>query len=1453
MVGTLRRRKIVAAIAVAVMLSVGATESASALSDELATPVPTPSVTPQDQTELPEPAPETPVEPDDAEAPSTDTQPLAEESTPPSEKPEPDMVLRQDPENGDGNSVIPEQERSAILGSGWNAADDIAWATTGDADGLHVLTARSSSGYEWTRIATLSVYGFDTDRWVGNACLTSDATTLAVVYAPRGFTNDETLFNHGAFGALVNLETGESHQLGAGYTLAYFNPGCGLDSQVVFTQLDEARTRVVTFSSDSSEEIAAVEIAGQVTSAVPAESGLLAAASGAVIHIDSDGTTVPVAQANGTPYDLTVTGDGDLAYISHDGATATAFLSSASEDGAPIALATGELDELGIARSGDESFHVLGDPEVLVTELPATVYAHPDTKATSEISSSGQLAVNVSIAGAGGEADPNAPDAVQETIIVDATALESGTDIEFQVHNATGDVVASDDALGSAQLVYRSGGSPVCAVPRNDPAIQALQPNLAEVEWAVNQAVRGNLSAQTTFGRPALAGASQATGTTVPDQIMLGILAQESNFWQASRFTVPGVSGNPLMGDYYGIRSAAEGEPWWTIDYGAADCGYGIAQVTTGMESGDMPYSQQLMIATDYRANISRGLQILIDKWNQTRAAGLTINNGDPKYLENWFYALWAYNTGFYPETSASQPWGVGWLNNPINPIYPPNRSPFLDGSPGDASHPQDWPYPEKVLGFAAHSAYFLNSVSQGPLGDTFNYGTAFSPAWWASTDGNQGVTNRKNVKPPIDLFCDASNNCDPNTSIYIPSEGYSAPCYNQVYAGGPYDLKCWYHKPATWKSNCSNLCGYQSQKYTNSDPKPASSNSYPANCTTNGLPSGALIVDNVPNGTPAQRCGSVVSTTGSFQLTFAPGPNGDYPSKIDTHQLGAGFNGHFYFSRVRLPSVDAAEAQHLAVSGTWDLGQSLAGKWTRVMVHMPSHGAWSQQASYEINTGSTTVVRSVNQRNYADKWVSLGTFQMTGTPTVTLRNNTATYSDDDKAEALHGVDDIAWDAVAFVPLAQKPSDFIVALGDSFSSGEGTSAGDGSDFFRGSDHHGSDPNSQNACHRSPYAWPYKIDVPNVSGSASVGTLASTNDSRLDFHMLACAGAETKNMYPTGTSANYATDQQFGERTQLDRGFLDANTTLVTMTIGGNDVGFGPILKACITSPGVLASPATECKVDPAPAETEFSGTIEQMVDSRLAALPGKITSVLQEIKQRAGNARIILLGYPTLFENGTLCVALSESNKSWLNSVSQRLNQALTKAAFDAGTYVTYESPQYRFSGHNVCADNPALRRLVLTTTPGDAGTWIQPPNAAGFGISAQSVHPNQFGTDLYAQAANNAVASERVPLSATLTAGAPTTYYATLRWMEGPTAMSISSFSSCGQELRLGLRSGGPGTQSTNSLSWTSPHDKQNFLHAPDSLNTPDLPGNTYAMNARLTTACPGGGNQTWTGDLYR
>lgn len=82
---------------------------------------------------------------------------------------------------------------------------------------------------------------------------------------------------------------------------------------------------------------------------------------------------------------------------------------------------------------------------------------------------------------------------------------------------------------------------------------------------------------------------------------------------------------------------------------------------------------------------------------------------------------------------------------------------------------------------------------------------------------------------------------------------------------------------------------------------------------------------------------------------------------------------------------------------------------------------------------------------------------------------------------------------------------------------------------------------------------------------------------------------------------------------------------------------------------------------------------------------------------------------------------------------------------------------------------------------------------------------------------------------------------------------MNIGTFSSCGQELRVGLRSGAAGTQSSNSLSWAMPNEMQYFVHAPDSVTAgSDLPGDMHALNARQTVPCVGGGVQSWSGDVY-
>ncbi len=171
-----------------------------------------------------------------------------------------------------------------------------------------------------------------------------------------------------------------------------------------------------------------------------------------------------------------------------------------------------------------------------------------------------------------------------------------------------------------------------------------------------------------------------------------------------------------------------------------------------------------------------------------------------------------------------------------------------------------------------------------------------------------------------------------------------------------------------------------------------------------------------------------------------------------------------------------------------------------------------------------------------------------------------------------------------------------------------------------------------------------------------------------------------------------------------------------------------------------------------------------------------------------------------------------------------------------------------------MCADDHAITRLILQTTPGDVVQYItNPSTGVTYGISAQTVHPNTFGTDLYAATATNALSSTRASLSGTLAAGASTTYDATLRWMEGPTSMIVSAFSSCGTEMRLGLRRGVAGTQDTETLAWQSPHDTQNFVWNATAPSSVDLPADSYAMNARVTTACGGGGTQSWSGELYR
>ena len=694
-------------------------------------------------------------------------------------------------------------------------------------------------------------------------------------------------------------------------------------------------------------------------------------------------------------------------------------------------------------------------------------------------------------------------------------------------------------------------------------------------------------------------------GGSVPAQVLLGVLAQESNTLQASPHAVDGVVGNVDQGGFYG----ADGTSWTTVD-----CGYGVGQVTTGMAmntpagtsvaDGNMAYTtaqQQQAIATDYASNIAASLNMLVDAWNATKAAGILANNGDPKYIENWWFAVWAYNSGIEPDkdhgnttgctpgptcTDGSGDWGVGWFNNPENPGYPGDRSPFND-SPYDTKHPNEWTYPEKVIGWAASPVPRFNYA-------TDKWGTAYAPGTWSS--GATGV-------PPLTTFCTAADRCTPDAASDPNGKQLAGLCS----APGSY---CFWHTPVNW-TVCATSCGVQSLTYTSTSAKPYAPTVYPADgCTISNVPANAVIV----SATAAQgvQCyGSTRQWTygGNFSMSFPrnpyPGcaiPCIDYPGKIDFHQLGVGFNGHIWFTHTA--SVNSA-------TGTWTPPASSTG-WTRVKVHVPDNGATTQQADYTIHLGNgQTRHRLVNQAWNTNTWVDLGTFDLSSGASVTLSNaNNYVYQTD--------LGDIAYDAVAFIP-SQKPVVDYVALGDSYSSGESDQP-----YEQDSDL------PSDACHRSDQAYSYRIVWPGQS--SPIQQIAQGNGAD-DFALLACSGAESINMSakavdPNNTVVNTdwgkANSYDNGEPYQVDAsGYLDQDTTLVTLTIGGNDARFAAVLQGCIATLTDCTTPGYVLKGDPS-ALSQYEPYVISLAEPHLEA-------IYNAIHAHAPNAKIIVLGYPKLF------------------------------------------------------------------------------------------------------------------------------------------------------------------------------------------------------------------------------
>jgi lysophospholipase L1-like esterase len=245
-----------------------------------------------------------------------------------------------------------------------------------------------------------------------------------------------------------------------------------------------------------------------------------------------------------------------------------------------------------------------------------------------------------------------------------------------------------------------------------------------------------------------------------------------------------------------------------------------------------------------------------------------------------------------------------------------------------------------------------------------------------------------------------------------------------------------------------------------------------------------------------------------------------------------------------------------------------------------------------------------------------------------------------------------------------------VALGDSYASGHGAST----------------TYVDNACKRSTNAYPnmvfrkYKA-VEQPSGSTSLVSRA-------------CTGA---------TIADIVTHQV---------AYVQAHTRLVTLTAGGNDVGF--------------ASAATTCVLHSSADCTMALNNLAVKLDS----VRRPLTDLLVSIKRQALTANVVVSGYPRIFDTGDCgLLAISEANRDRMRSLQQMMNQIIQQAAADSSAQ--FADPDPLFEGHRVCDSDHWINQVSDAIVGGDP-TAAYHPNQDGQAAMAEVVFRAAIGSGVH-------------------------------------------------------------------------------------------------------------------------
>ncbi|SKA82084.1 GDSL-like Lipase/Acylhydrolase family protein [Agreia bicolorata] len=217
---------------------------------------------------------------------------------------------------------------------------------------------------------------------------------------------------------------------------------------------------------------------------------------------------------------------------------------------------------------------------------------------------------------------------------------------------------------------------------------------------------------------------------------------------------------------------------------------------------------------------------------------------------------------------------------------------------------------------------------------------------------------------------------------------------------------------------------------------------------------------------------------------------------------------------------------------------------------------------------------------------------------------------------------------------------------------------------------------------------------------------------LNLTDVSCSGAETGDVTVNSQYGNIAP--------QIAA--LSADTDVVTLTIGGNDLGFTDIVQSCLAAsadgPLLFENTLPNCA-------TAYTA----QGDLLAAKIAGPVSTSLAEtyaaVAAAAPNAKVFVVGYPSIFPatvpaEGCFTAIGSAANTfpfttidaPYLHSVEVKLDAAIQNAAATAGfTYV----PSFASSfGHNACVT--------------DGSAYVNGVRLAGESLDPGTLHPNTLG-----------------------------------------------------------------------------------------------------------------------------